>query len=121
MVEKILKSGIKYKMIITLILGLILGGISVIFITQNTTVITINFLSYQLESSLALVIIASILMGVLITLIFSIPTIIRDQIKYSALRKQNKNLEDSLHEAQSKVQTTETREAVINKHIADNS
>lgn len=105
-------------MILSLLLGLILGAISVVFIIQNTTVITINFLNNHLESSLALVILGAMLMGVIMAAIFSIPTVIRDHVKYSALKKQNKKLEDSLKEAQLKVNSDAIKSELINKHIA---
>jgi len=107
-------------MILSLIFGLILGAISVVFIIQNTTVITINFLNYHLQSSLALVILGALLMGMLMAAIFSIPAVIKDHMKYSALRKEKRKLEESLNEAKNKLDSSEIRSEVINKHIADN-
>lgn len=106
-------------MIFSLILGLVLGAISVVFIIQNTTVITINFLSYHLQSSLALVILGALLMGMILAAIFSVPAVIRDHMKYSTLKKENRKLEDSLKEAQSKVNNESLKSEIINKHIAD--
>lgn len=104
-------------MIISLFLGLILGAVSIIFILQNTTVITINFLNYHLASSLALVILGSMLMGLLIALVFSIPEVIRNHMRFRNLRKQNKDLETSLADVKSKVKTSEIHREVINEHL----
>ncbi len=83
-------------MIFSLILGAILGGVSVVFILQNTALITVSFLSWQFEGSLALILLLTIICGVLITLLFLMPSLIKETFYVSRIRKQHRTLEDEL-------------------------
>ncbi len=83
-------------MILSLILGIILGAISVIFIAQNISVVTVTFLSWQFAGSLALVLLLTLICGVVITLLMILPSLIRDMLYLSTLKKQKKALEDEL-------------------------
>lgn len=83
-------------MIIFLILGAILGALLVIFVLQNVTVVTVTFLTWHITGSLALVLLASIVSGVVITLLVLLPGLIRDDFKVSALRRQMRDTEDQL-------------------------
>jgi uncharacterized integral membrane protein len=83
-------------MILSLILGVILGAVSVIFITQNVTIVTVTFLTWQIEGSLALVLLLTLLCGIVITLLLILPSLIKDTFYVSALKKEKKVLEDEL-------------------------
>lgn len=83
-------------MILSLILGTILGGLSVVFALQNIAVIQVKFFSWQLEGSLAIILLLTLVMGVLITLIFLLPESIRNYFKYKKLLKENLRLEEEL-------------------------
>ncbi len=80
-------------MIIFLILGALLGILSLFFFLQNNTPVTVTFLSAQFEGSLALVLFFAMLSGVLVTLLFLLPSLIRDEFKFSRLRKKTRVLE----------------------------
>lgn len=109
-------------MIISLILGLILGAVAVIFALQNITVITVAFLAWQIHGSLALILILAVLAGIIISLLISIPEVIRSSFTISSLRKQNKKLAEDLEEVKRQpaqpAQVTVARTTVVQ---ADNS
>jgi putative membrane protein len=83
-------------MILSLILGVLLGAVSVIFIAQNTILVTISFLGWQFEGSLALVLFLTIICGIIITLLLILPSLIRDAFYLSTLKKQKKDVDDEL-------------------------
>lgn len=99
-------------MIFSLIFGLIFGGLTVIFALQNVTPITVTFLAWQIEGSLALVLLAAALMGAVICALLSIPEIIRDRIKFSALKNQNKELQNIVESQKTKIAEIEGRLSV---------
>ena len=83
-------------MIISLILGAILGAVLVIFVLQNVVVVTVSFLTWQITGSLALVLLASIISGIVITLLILLPGLIKDDFYLSALKRQKKEVDDEL-------------------------
>lgn len=83
-------------MIILFILGLILGAVSVAFTLQNTAVITVNFLSWQLTGSLALILSLAIASGILIAFLLTLPESISNYLRYRRVMKENKRLEEDL-------------------------
>jgi lipopolysaccharide assembly protein A len=83
-------------MIILFILGLVLGGVAVLFALQNVTVITVAFFHYQLTGSLALILILAILAGVLVTLLLLLPGSIVNYFRYRRLSKEVVKLEEEL-------------------------
>jgi len=88
-------------MIIFVILGALLGVISAIFVLQNITPVTVTFFSMHLDGSLAVMLFLSLLSGVAITLLFLLPSLIRDGFRMSRLKKQVRTLEDTLDRQQS--------------------
>jgi putative membrane protein len=83
-------------MIISLVIGILLGSLSVVFALQNVAMVTVTFLAWQISAPLALVLLGSMLSGVVITLLVSLPSLIRDEMSVKVLRKQKKQLEDEL-------------------------
>lgn len=83
-------------MIIFLILGILLGVISVVFVLQNITPVTVTFFAMQMQGSLALMLFLAMLSGVLMTLLFLLPTFIRDSFHLSRISKRARALEDEL-------------------------
>jgi uncharacterized integral membrane protein len=79
-------------MILSLIVGFLLGVGAILFILQNTTVVALTFLGYQFESSVAVVVILAILVGILITLLMTLPGAIGSSFKMRRLRKNNEAL-----------------------------
>ncbi|MBP9710707.1 MAG: LapA family protein [Candidatus Pacebacteria bacterium] len=93
-------------MILFLLLGVFLGIISVIFVAQNTDVVTVSFLTWQLEGSLALILFLAIISGALIILLVLLPSFIKDVFSISSLRRQKRKLEEELAETKHTVQDT---------------
>ena len=60
-------------MIILFILGLLLGAVAVIFALQNIAVVTVTFFSWQLEGSMAVILLISIISGILVCLLLLLP------------------------------------------------
>ncbi|MFZ2556203.1 MAG: LapA family protein [Minisyncoccia bacterium] len=83
-------------MIIFLILGVLLGAVSVMFVFQNITPVTISFLMWQMNGSLATVLFLALMTGVFITLLFILPSFIRDELRYRRLKKEAEALKDEL-------------------------
>lgn len=81
-------------MIFFLPLGFILGAVAIIFILQNNTVVSLAFFGTQLETSLALVVLLSILMGVLFTALISIPGVIGNIVRIQSLKRENRKLRE---------------------------
>ena len=94
-------------MVIFIILGAILGALLVIFVLQNVTVVTVSFMTWQITGSLALVLLASIVSGIVIALLVLLPGLIRDDFRFSALKKQKKEVDDEL---------IKTRQALSDAH-----
>jgi len=79
--------------ILSLIVGIILGAITVVFALQNVVPITVVFLSWQINGSLALILVLAVLLGAVICALFSIPELIDIRMKLIEARELNKKLE----------------------------
>lgn len=90
-------------MVIFLVLGVVLGIVSVVFVLQNITPVTVSFLAWQMDGSLAVILFLAVLSGVFTTLLLLLPSFIRDEWHYSKLKKHAKNLEDELAKSQAAV------------------
>ncbi len=105
-------------MIILFILGLIIGGLAVVFALQNVEVITVSFFSWELTGSLALIISIAIAAGVLAASLLIIPESVKNYFKYRNLQKENKRLEEELRKQKELTvfaKTTPPTEEVISK------
>jgi len=83
-------------MIFFLILGILIGAIAIIFVSQNTDVVTVSFLSWQLEGSLAVILFLAIASGVMITMLVLFPSFVKDVFSLASVRRKNKALEEEL-------------------------
>ena len=83
-------------MLIFFILGLLLGAVAVIFALQNTTIATVTFFSWQITSSMAIILLLSIISGILICLLILLPGSIQTALQFRALRKKTAKLEEEL-------------------------
>jgi uncharacterized integral membrane protein len=86
-------------MVIFLILGLILGAGMVFFVLQNIEPVSVSFLAWNLDGSLAVILMLAFGVGVLMTLLFLLPSFIRDEWQYSKLKKRNRQVEEELKQA----------------------
>lgn len=94
---------------IFLFIGLILGAVAVIFALQNLEVITVTFLAWQLDGSLAVILILAVTTGVLIGVLVSLPGAIRSSFQISSLRKQNIGLKEQLFNDEKALQDRNNR------------
>ena len=83
-------------MIILFILGLVLGGVAVIFALQNIAVITVSFFQWQITGSLAVVLMAAIFAGVVVTVLLLLPGSIGNYFRNRRLVKDVQRLEEEL-------------------------
>lgn len=83
-------------MILPLILGIVLGVLSVVFALQNIAVITVTFFSWQFQGSLALILLMAVGMGIVISLLLVLPESISNYFRYRALKKDNESLQEEL-------------------------
>ena len=91
---------------IFLFIALILMAVTIIFAVQNTATTMIKFLTWEIEGSLALVLLVAVAAGALISFFFSLPTLVRDKWIVRSQRNKLNELEASLDE-----QTTKLEEA----------
>lgn len=92
-------------MIISLILGFLLGAAALLFALQNTAVVALSFLGWQFESSLALLILMAFAAGIVVSLLVSIPSAVKDSLKIMSVRKENRKLMDELAECRASQNT----------------
>ena len=83
-------------MLLSLVAGIILGALSVIFALQNVAIVSVTFLAWQITGSLALVLLATLISGVIITLLVLLPSLIKDDMYLSVIKKEKKDLEAEL-------------------------
>ena len=99
-------------MILSLIVGFVLGAAALVFALQNTALVALTFLGWQFQSSLALLVLISVTVGAVIALLVSIPAAIRDSFKMMALRKENKNLVSEIEAFRQSARTVIVEEPV---------
>ncbi len=81
-------------MLISLIVGILLGGVAVLFALQNTATITVVFLSWDITAPLSFLLLACLLGGIIATLLALIPFLFRDELAARNLRREKKTIED---------------------------
>jgi uncharacterized integral membrane protein len=100
-------------MLLSLIVGIILGAIAVIFAFQNVAVVTVTFLTWQITASLAIIILGTLLCGIVLTLLFLLPSVIRDEMYVAALKKQKRETEDELSRVRNNGVSTTTSSTTV--------
>ena len=98
-------------MLLSLTAGFILGIAALVFAAQNNEFVSVSFLGWQFESSLAVVTTAAVLVGMLICALLSIPNAIKSAMRTHALKKENSTLRDQIAREQKTV-TVETTEVM---------
>jgi uncharacterized integral membrane protein len=85
-----------WTMIILFILGLVLGGLAVVFSLQNIEVVTVAFFNWEMTGSLSIVLLMAILTGMLVVLCILLPGSIGNYFRYKKLKNINTRLEEEL-------------------------
>lgn len=93
-------------MVLLAVAGAIMAILAVVFALQNAAVVTINFGVWQLEQSLAVILITTLGLGIIISILLSLPTI----LKRGWLNSQQKQ---KISELQNKLKAT--NEATLQK------
>ncbi len=106
-------------MFIFLIIGVLLGAATVVFALQNITTITVVFLNWQFEGSLALIIILAVGVGMLISSLLSLPGAIKKAFQVSSLKRHNETLKSVLSEKEVEVEEEKQKLATTNAYIDD--
>lgn len=80
------------------IIGILLGALVVIFALQNTMSVMVQFLGWGFEGSVALIVLLSMAVGVVISLLFSMPSFIKGMMAESKLHRRNQELHKELED-----------------------
>lgn len=79
-------------MLLALIVGFILGAAALLFITENTTVVALTFMQWQFQTSIALLVLLAILVGVILMALMFLPGAIGDSFRMRRLQRHNEAL-----------------------------
>lgn len=96
-------------MVFALILALAIAVMMIFFALENPTMVTISFFGYAVEGSLALFILAAMVIGVVIGILLMTPGRIKSSLSNARNRKKIGTLEASLEEQKSRFSTIEKR------------
>lgn len=99
--------------IFLLILALIVAVVAIIFALQNTAAVSVAFLTWQFEQSLALVFLVALAAGILIGILIVLPGSIRNRWHSSGQKKRIDNLEKNLKETQLKLEQTRLENSAL--------
>jgi uncharacterized integral membrane protein len=84
---------------IYLILALILAIIVTIFAVQNNAPVEVSFLTFELDGSLALVLMITLSLGIIIGILVSAPSSLRRRMEIGGLKKNIRQMEKDLAQA----------------------
>jgi uncharacterized integral membrane protein len=99
-----------------LIVAIIVAILAVVFALQNAVPITVSFLTWRFESSLALVLLIVLALGILMSLLVSVPSRVKRMKLISSQKKKIQELESSLQrESEGKIR--EETESKIEEEI----
>jgi uncharacterized integral membrane protein len=105
----------------TFIIGVLLGGVALLFILQNMVPITVNFLSWEIEGSLALVLLIAVFAGISLPGLFEKASLRRytrkleNELEQERIRRQEKEVE--LAQSKTPDVVVEKEEIVIEKGV----
>ena len=83
-------------MVFLVIIGLIMAILAILFAFQNSAVVAISFGAWQFEQSLAIVLIVTLGLGIIISLLLSLPTIIKRGWQNARYKKKISDLQFQL-------------------------
>ena len=98
---------------LSLILGLVIGALSVIFALQNVFSVTVTFMFWHMTTSLSVLISLAVLTGILITCFLSIPGAVKNIMEVAELTKENKKLKDEIERARRMNYDTSSKSEVV--------
>lgn len=89
---------------ILLIFALIIAALAVVFALQNTALTTVTFLLWTLNGSLALILLSSLIVGAIVGILVSAPTLIRDKLTIRNQKKRIAELEADFSKQKSQIE-----------------
>lgn len=104
---------------IMLIFSLVVAIIAVIFAVQNADTTNIQFLFWEKEVPIAAALLVAMLLGVLMSLLASSPSLIRRKMTIRNQRKKITELESSLADQKIKLAETTQKATDLEKQISD--
>jgi uncharacterized integral membrane protein len=78
-----------------LVFAVLIAILTVTFAVQNTAVVTIKFITWNFEGSLALALLIALGLGIVVSLLVSIPASIKKNRLISQLKKANSTFENT--------------------------
>lgn len=81
---------------IFLTIGLIVGGVAVIFILQNIFPISVHLFSWEVQGSLALILILALLTGAVLAALSCLPDMFKNYFAIKSLNERIKKLESEV-------------------------
>ncbi len=106
-------------MILFLALGLLIGVVAIIFALQNMQTITVTFFAWQFDGSLALILLLAVASGILMSLLFALPDVIRKSFLISKLKNTNDKLSDEVVNKKIEVEVEKSKVAANNAYLDD--
>lgn len=106
-------------MIIFLLIGLLLGAFVVIFALQNLTTITVVFLAWQFEGSLALILVLAVFTGIVMSSLLSLPGVIKKSFQISSLRRHNDKLKSEIIHKSIEIDSEKSKVVANNAYLDD--
>ena len=85
-------------MVILVIVGLVMALGAILFAFQNSAIVTISLGVWQFQQSLAIVLLITLGVGIILSLLLSVPTIIKRGLQSAKQKKKIKILETQLQE-----------------------
>ncbi len=92
---------------IFIIIALLIAVVAVVFALQNTAAVTVTFLFWSIHGSLALVLLLTLLTGVLISVLVSLPGLVRRKWTGAGQKKKLAALESDRAALQKRAETAE--------------
>jgi uncharacterized integral membrane protein len=106
---------------IFIIIALVIAIIAVIFALQNLTAVSVSFLFWNIHGSLALVLLVTLAVGVLISLLASLPGLIRGKWAQSGQKKKLAALEVERSAYQQRAESAEKDVKNLEEQLASYS
>ncbi len=104
---------------VLLIFTLLIAILAVVFAVQNVVTVPLQFLVWKYESPLAVLLMLSVLLGVLISTLFSLPALTRSKLEIRNQRKKLAELESGLNESKSQLVNAQLKVTELEKALSD--
>jgi len=104
---------------VLLIFTLIIAILAVFFAVQNSVSVPVQFLLWKYESPLAVLLMLSVLLGVLISTLFSLPALTRSKLEIRNQRKKMAELESGLNDSKSQLVNAQLKVTELEKALAE--